>query len=162
VIETASGKLLPDSIERTRAASLAWKRDDSGFFYTRYPKKGDVPEGQEVYNRHVFYHALGADPAQDPLIFGEGRDPEWWPNVHLSEDGRWLLIVEEHGWTKTEMFLQDLTAKNPPVEITAAKISCTAPTSSRANSTSPPTKTHLAIVSLSPTQPIPSAKTGKN
>ena len=64
VIETASGKLLPDSIERTRAASLAWKRDNSGFFYTRYPKKGDVPEGQEVYSRHVFYHALGADPAQ--------------------------------------------------------------------------------------------------
>jgi prolyl oligopeptidase len=121
VIEAVSGKLLPDSIERTRAASLAWKLDNSGFFYTRYPKKGDVPEGQEVYNRHVFYHALGADPAQDPLIFGEGRDPEWWPNVSLSEDGRWLLIDEEHGWTKTEMFLQDLTSKNPPVEITAGK-----------------------------------------
>ncbi len=121
VIETATGKLLPDSIERTRAASLAWKHDDSGFFYTRYPKKGDVPEGQEVYYRHVFYHALGADPAQDPLIFGEGRNPEWWPNVTLSEDGRWLLIDEEHGWTKTEMFLQDLTSKNPPLEITAGK-----------------------------------------
>ncbi len=121
VIETATGKLLPDSIERTRAASLAWKPDDSGFFYTRYPRKGDVPEGQEVYNRHVFYHALGADPAHDPLIFGEGRDPEWWPNVSLSEDGRWLLINEEHGWTQTQMFLQDLSSKNPPVEITVGK-----------------------------------------
>ena len=121
VIETASGKLLPDAIERTRAASLAWKRDNSGFFYTRYPKKGDVPEGREVYNRHVFYHSLGADPAQDPLIFGEGRNPEWWPDVSLSEDGRWLLIDEGHGWTKTEMFLQDLTSKNPPLEITTGK-----------------------------------------
>jgi prolyl oligopeptidase len=121
VIETASGKLLPDSIDRTRAASLAWKYDNSGFFYTRYPKKGDVPEGQEVYNRHVFYHALGTDPAQDPLIFGEGRDPEWWPDVTLSEDGRWLLIDEGHGWTKTEMFLKDLTSKDPPLEITTGK-----------------------------------------
>jgi len=125
VLETASGTLLPDSIERTRAASLAWKPDNSGFFYTRYPKKGDVPDGQEVYYRRVFYHALGGDPAHDPLIFGEGRDPEWWPNVSLSEDGRWLLINEEHGWTKTEMFLQDLTSdrtsKNPPVEITDGK-----------------------------------------
>jgi prolyl oligopeptidase len=129
VIETASGKLLPDAIDRTRAASLAWKPDNSGFFYTRYPKKGDVAEGQEVYNRHVFYHALGSDPSRDTLIFGEGRDPEWWPNVSLSEDGRWLLIDEEHGWTKTEMFLKDLTSglasgltsKNPPVEITAGK-----------------------------------------
>jgi prolyl oligopeptidase len=121
VIETATGKLLPDSIERTRAASLAWEHDNSGFFYTRYPKKGDVPAGQEVYYRHVFYHALGTDPAQDPLIFGEGRDPEWWPNVNLSDDGRWLLIDEEHGWTKTQLFLQDLTTKNPPVEITVGK-----------------------------------------
>jgi len=121
VIETATGKLLPDSIERTRAASIAWRHDDSGFFYTRYPKKGEVAEGQEVYSRHVFYHALGADPAHDPLIFGEGRDPEWWPNVSLSEDGRWLLINEEHGWTKTELFLQDLTTKNPPVAITTGK-----------------------------------------
>lgn len=121
VIETASGKLLPDSIERTRAASLAWKPDNSGFFYTRYPKKGDVPQGQEVYHRHVFYHALGADSAQDALIFGDGRDPEAWPNVTLSEDGRWLLIDEGYGWTKTEMFLQDLASKNPPVEITTGK-----------------------------------------
>jgi prolyl oligopeptidase len=121
VIETASGKLLPDSIDRTRAASLAWKHDNSGFFYTRYPKKGEVPEGQEVYNRHVFYHALGTDPTQDPLIFGEGRDPEWWPDVTLSEDGRWLLIDEGQGWTKTEMFLKDLTSKDPPLEITTGK-----------------------------------------
>ena len=74
VIETATRKLLPDTIARTRAASIAWQPDDSGFYYTRYPKKGDVPEGQEMYNRHVFYHALGSDPAKDPLIFGEGRE----------------------------------------------------------------------------------------
>jgi prolyl oligopeptidase len=121
VIETASGELLPDAIERTRAASLAWKHDNSGFFYTRYPKKGEVPAGQEVYYRHVFYHALGSDPSADPLIFGEGRDPEWWPNVGLSEDGRWLLITEEHGWTKSELFLQDLSSKNPPIKITTGK-----------------------------------------
>ncbi len=121
VIDTASGQLLPDAIERTRAASLAWKHDNTGFFYTRYPKKGEVQAGQEVYYRRVFCHALGTDPARDTLIFGEGRDPEWWPNVSLSDDGRWLLIIEEHGWTKTELFLQDLTSKNPPVEITTGK-----------------------------------------
>jgi len=121
VIETATGKLLSDTIERTRAASLAWKPDSSGFFYTRYPKKGDVPEGQEMYNRHVLYHQLGSDPAHDPLIFGAGRDPEWWPNVVLSEDGRWLLIDEEQGTTKTVLFLQDLASKNPLVEITTGK-----------------------------------------
>ena len=121
LVESSTGKVLPDSIERTSAASVAWKRDNSGFYYTRYPKKGDVAEGQEVYNRHVFYHALGADPAQDPLIFGEGLDPQWWPDVSLSDDDRWLLIDVGDGLTKTEMYLQDLQSKNPPVKITAGK-----------------------------------------
>ena len=121
LIETATGKLLPDTIERTRAASIAWKLDDSGFYYTRLPKKGEVAEGQEMYNRHVFYHALGSDPAKDPLIFGEGRDPEDWPNVGLSEDGRWLLITVEQGWTKSELFLADVNAGTPPIRITTGK-----------------------------------------
>jgi prolyl oligopeptidase len=121
VIETATGKPLTESIERTRAASIAWKLDNSGFYYTRYPKKGDVAQSQEVYNRHVFYHALGSDSAKDPVIFGEGRDPEDWPEVDLSNDGRWLLITVEQGWTKTELYLQDLQAATPPARITEGK-----------------------------------------
>lgn len=120
-IETASGKLLSDSIPRARAASIAWKLDNSGFFYTRYPKKGEVPEGQDVYNRHVFYHALGSDPTKDPLVFGGGRDPEDWPNVELSNDGRWLLISVEQGWTKSELYLKDLQSDAAPVRITEGK-----------------------------------------
>ena len=69
-------KLLPDTIDRTRFASLAWKKDNSGFYYTRHPQKGDVPAGEEVYHVKVFYHQLGSDPAKDPLIFGEGRNPQ--------------------------------------------------------------------------------------
>jgi prolyl oligopeptidase len=124
IIETATGKLLPDSIERTRAVSLAWMLDDSGFYYTRYPKKGDVAEGQEVYYRHVFYHALGSDPAKDPLIFGEGLGAEDWPEVDLSNDGQWLLITVAQGWTKSDLYVQDLrpgAQRKPPVQITEGK-----------------------------------------
>jgi len=121
IIETATGKLLPDSIERTRAASIAWKLDNSGFFYTRYPKKGDVPEGEEVYHRRVFYHALGSDPANDPLVFGKELAPEDWPGVDLSNDGRWLLISVEQGWTKSELYVQDLRDGKEPVRITQGK-----------------------------------------
>jgi prolyl oligopeptidase len=121
VIETETGKLLPDTIDRTRAASVAWKLDNSGFYYTRYPKKGEVAAGQENYNRHVFYHALGSDPAKDPLIFGEGRDPEDWPGVDISNDGRWLIITVEEGFTKTELYLQDLKAGAAPFRITEGK-----------------------------------------
>jgi len=121
VIETVTRKMLPDTIARTRAASLAWKPDDSGFYYTRYPKPGDVAAGQEMYNRHVFYHALGGDPAKDPLIFVEGLPEQDWPNVTLSNDGRWLCIVVEQGWSKSELYLKDVQSGAPPLRITEGK-----------------------------------------
>jgi prolyl oligopeptidase len=121
IIETGTGTLLPDTIERTRFASIAWEHNNHGFYYTRYPKKGDVPEGQEVYNRHVFYHELGTDPDGDDPIFGEGRDPEDLPSVSLSNDGRWLLISVEQGWTKSELFLMDLKNGTPPTRVTTGK-----------------------------------------
>jgi prolyl oligopeptidase len=121
IIETRTGTVLPDTIERTRACSIAWEHNNHGFYYTRYPKKGDVPAGEEMYNRHVFYHELGTDPDTDDKIFGEGRDPEDWPNVHLSNDGHWLLIDVEQGWVKSELFLMDLKNNTPPTRVTTGK-----------------------------------------
>ena len=122
VVETASGKVLPDTLERTRFASIAWKKDNSGFYYTRHPKKGEVPPGEEVYHVKIFYHTLGSDPAKDPLIFGEGRKMEDVPQVQLADDDdRWLLITVFEGWAKSEMYLQDLKGGTAPVEITGGK-----------------------------------------
>jgi len=122
VVETASGKVLPDTLERTRFASVAWKKDNSGFYYSRHPKKGDVPPGEEVYHVKIFYHTLGSDPAKDPLIFGEGRKAEDVPQVQLADDDdRWLLITVFEGWAKSEMYLQDLKGGTAPVEITSGK-----------------------------------------
>jgi prolyl oligopeptidase len=136
VIDTGSGALLAEKIERTRAASVAWLPDSSGFYYTRYPRPGDVPSGEEMYNRRVFFHRLAsggsypsgisagediasgnrADEADarglnDPLVFpsnGIELAPERWPDVSLSNDGRWLLVEVSEGWTKTELYLKDL------------------------------------------------------
>jgi prolyl oligopeptidase len=128
VIEAATGKLLPDTIERTRIAQVAWKKDNSGFYYGRNPKKGDVPEGDEAYYLHIFYHALGSEPKNDPLIWGEGRKKEEILVSQLSDDDdRWLLLTAYEGSAgKNELFLQDLKAgpelkTTPPVELTSGK-----------------------------------------
>lgn len=123
VIETASGELLPVKIKRTRAASVAWKHDNSGFFYTRYPNPGDVPAGQEVYYRKVFYHSLvdAGDGLRDRLVFSYDKDPQAWPNITVSDDDHWLLIAVSHGWTRIDLFLLDLRLEASPVEITLGK-----------------------------------------
>ena len=122
IVDPATGKLLPDTIDRTRFASVAWKKDNSGFYYSRHPRKGDVPAGEEVYHVKIFYHTMGTDSAKDPLIFGEGRKAQDIPGVQLADDDdRWLLITVFQGWAKSEMYLQDLKSGTPPVEITSGK-----------------------------------------
>ncbi len=107
VKDVATGADRADAIPGTRACSLEWLPDGSGFFYTRYPLAGSVPAGEENYNRRVFFHHLGGDWRDDPLVFGLGREPEDWPNVHLSPDGRWLAVSVSRGWTRTDVYLQD-------------------------------------------------------
>jgi len=114
-----AGKDLSDTIERTRACSVAWTPGSKGFYYTRYPKPGSVLKGEENYNRHVYYHEIGVEPAQDAEIFGAGRPAQDWPNVALSPDGRWLVVTEQKGWAKSEVFFKDLLKNedfNPLVE----------------------------------------------
>ncbi|HVT07003.1 MAG TPA: prolyl oligopeptidase family serine peptidase [Polyangia bacterium] len=120
VRDVASGHDLPDLIARTRACSLAWMPDGGGFYYTRYPRPGEVPANEEQYHRAVFHHRLGDDPARDAKIFGEGLDRTDWPNVDLSPDGRWLAINVSQGWSKSELWLIDRAAAGTPAVSVAA------------------------------------------
>ncbi len=105
--DTKTGKDLPDRIDRTRHAAVAWLPDGKGFYYSRYPEAGSVPAGEEKYFCKIFFHAIGGDPANDPLVFGEGRDKADIPVVALSPDGRWLVVYVHMGWDKSEVYLLD-------------------------------------------------------
>ncbi|HUF36797.1 MAG TPA: prolyl oligopeptidase family serine peptidase, partial [Gemmatimonadales bacterium] len=106
VLDVDAGAVLADRIPGTRAADLAWLPDGSGFYYTRYPGPGQVPEGEEHYHRAVYFHPLGADPAADPLVF-RPEQKEHWPGVSLSPDGRWLLIGVARTFDQTDVYLLD-------------------------------------------------------
>lgn len=110
VLDVDSGTLLPDQIPHTRYTSLAWEPDGGGFYYTRHPAPGSVPPGEEDYHVHLFHHRLGTDPAADPELFGAGRSMTDRPSVHLSPDGRWLVVFVDQGWVRSEVYICDLQA----------------------------------------------------
>jgi len=107
VMDVGGGQHSPDTIARTRASSLAWLPDASGFYYTRYPAPGAVPPGEESYHRDVYLHLLGSDPAADPLVYAD-PDPRAYPSVVLSRDGRYLLVESAHGWSNVTLLWRDL------------------------------------------------------
>ncbi|HLJ67078.1 MAG TPA: prolyl oligopeptidase family serine peptidase [Chloroflexota bacterium] len=114
ILDVDTGERLPDEIERTRYASVAWLPDGSGFYYTRYPLPGDVPPGEENYHVKVFFHALGATRDTDPQVFGDGLEAEDIPDVRISADGRWLLVGVYHGWKRSDLYLLDLDRAGAP------------------------------------------------
>jgi prolyl oligopeptidase len=116
VLEVESGRLLDDRIPRTRAASLAWVPDGTGFYYTRFPFGERVPAGEEHYHRAVYYHRLGADPDSDLLVY-QPREKEFWPGVSLSPDGRWLVISVARTFDQTDLYIRDLASDGPLVPV---------------------------------------------
>jgi len=114
VRDVATGEDLPDRIPHTRHATVAWLPDGETFFYTRYPAPGEVPPGDEKYFCRVFRHRVGDDPANDPLVFGGGRDKLDVPSVMASPGGRWLVVRVHMGWQKSEVWLRDLAAPDAP------------------------------------------------
>ncbi len=102
-------------IDRTRHASVAWKPDGTGFYYSRYPKKGSVPPGDEKYGSKIYFHDLAsADPDADPVVFGEGRAKTDVPSVSISPGGKWLVFHVHQGWDKNELYLRDATTPGAP------------------------------------------------
>ncbi len=102
VLEIATGVHQPDTIPFARACSLSWLPGDVGFVYTRNP-------GREAYDRHVYLHHLGQDPAKDERLMGKERltDRADWPSLELSEDGRYLSVVRYESWSKSTLHILD-------------------------------------------------------
>jgi prolyl oligopeptidase len=100
VARTADASHLPDEIPNTRACSVGWEPDGSGFCYTRYP------EGDE-YHRTVHAHRLGDDWRDDPVVWADHPTPQTWPDVQVSPDGRYVLVLAMVGWSRYDQHLLD-------------------------------------------------------
>jgi prolyl oligopeptidase len=71
VIETASGKQLPDSIDRARFGAVNWLPGNKTFVYNRLQKlTPDMPRTAFEQRSRVYVHVLGEDSDKDRFIFG--------------------------------------------------------------------------------------------
>lgn len=93
----------------TAGGSLAWKKDSSGFFYTRYPR-GDErkPEDMDFYTQ-VFFHDLKQDTAKDTFEIGSDFPRINEIQFETSESSDRLLAVVQYGdGGKFAVYLREL------------------------------------------------------
>jgi len=121
VYDAATGQPLPEVIPRvnyaTAGGGVAWNTDNSGFYYTRYPRDGERAPADMHFYQQVYFHKLGDKPENDTyeigkdfpriaeisfaassdaryiglsVAFGDGGDHEYW----LLAPGRpWRLLA---------------------------------------------------------------------
>jgi prolyl oligopeptidase len=73
ILETATGKLLPDAIDRARFGAIAWLPGNKSFLYNRLQKlTPDMPRTAFEQRSRMYVHELGRDPNHDRFVFGYG------------------------------------------------------------------------------------------
>src|SRR3546814_288742 len=97
VLDVASGQPLADTVEWVKFSNLAWARDGSGFYYSRFPKPQDGEKFQALNtDQAIYFHRLGSPPSQDVKIYATPDHPNGGHFPAVSDDGRRLLVPSGH------------------------------------------------------------------
>ena len=95
--DVESGEDLDDRLAKLKFSSVAWRKDGSGFFYSRYtdgaPDEG--PANPEV-SYQLYYHKLGTQQADDKLIYDDPGRKGIQLTAQVSSDDRFLILYI--GW----------------------------------------------------------------
>lgn len=115
VRDVATGADLPDSLDWVKFGVVAWKKDGSGFFYSRFPEQAGPKYLGVSLNQKVYFHALGTPQSADQLVFETPDHPKWSNRAQVSEDGRWLVITTSEGTDdRYEVHVADLATGERP------------------------------------------------
>lgn len=88
ILEVASGKQIADQIEKSKFLPITWTPDSQGFVYTRV-------DSDDVYR--IYHHPLHTHQTNDILIFDNCNDPDFFADIHLTDDGKTVIVNRDRG-----------------------------------------------------------------
>ncbi len=71
-LETATGKVLPDALDRAQFGPASWAPDGSGVFINRLKEGTKHGDADHYLDSVCWFHKLGADPASDVKVLARG------------------------------------------------------------------------------------------
>lgn len=111
VLDVSDGRLADAPIANvynaTAGGDVAWAADGSGFFYTRYPRAGEQPEGELAFHQKLYFHRLGDPQASDRLELG--REFDRTAEIRLESQvttGRLLATVQDGDSGRFSVYLR--------------------------------------------------------
>lgn len=92
VMDTASGKLLPDHIEWAKFTGASWQGD--GFYYSAYarPEAGKEFSNANEYHK-VYYHRLGTPQSADVVAYENKEQPLHFHQAVVADDESAMAVL---------------------------------------------------------------------
>jgi prolyl oligopeptidase len=81
----------------TAGGDVAWLPDNSGFYYTHYPRKGERAAEDMRFYQQVYWHELGTPTESDTCVIGEEFPRIAEIDFETSPDGSGILAVVSNG-----------------------------------------------------------------
>jgi prolyl oligopeptidase len=101
VFDAETGGQLADVVPRvqypTGGGSVAWNKDASGFYYTRYPQGNERPREDLNFYQQVYYHKLGTPASDDTYAIGKEFPRIAEIRLSTSDDGIYILATVANG-----------------------------------------------------------------
>jgi prolyl oligopeptidase len=98
ILNVDTRTFFPETIAPCWLGLGGWTQDGAGFTYNLMNSK-DVHDSSRELNTRTFYHAVGTDPRNDPVIFAAakypalGLKPEDIPLVWFSDDFKYIFGI---------------------------------------------------------------------
>ena len=113
-----TGKDFDEVIHWCKFTSVAWKKDNSGFFYNRFPEPGTVAKEDENNYSKVYWHKLGTDQTDDKLIYEDKNDKELGFSPWITDDGKYLILFVWKGTDpKNRIYYRPVDSKKPFIKL---------------------------------------------
>lgn len=101
IYNTLTHKELSDRVPRvnggTAGGSVAWNNDNTGFFYTRYPRGSERPKEDMDFYQQIYFHKLGTNTEADTYALGKDFPRIAEIAMITSDNGKYTLADVANG-----------------------------------------------------------------
>ena len=117
VKDVETGQDLNDVLKPNRQGGVSWLKDNSGFFYSRFPETQQGAELRaQTFNQKLYFHKIGTPQSEDVLIYERPDDKEFFMGGSVTQDGNWLIISVGKGTSpKNMVYFKNLKMEKSPI-----------------------------------------------
>ncbi|MGO2243002.1 MAG: prolyl oligopeptidase family serine peptidase [Halomonas sp.] len=113
VLNVETGGVLEEAVNWVRFTQIIWKKDASGFIYSRFPEpEGGANSAASIADHAIYFHALGTPQSSDLLIHATPNNPGCLHLADRTDDGTYLLIYSTLGVGTNALAVVDLASED--------------------------------------------------